>query len=156
MTFHLLNSSKWHQLLLDVLLNFYPVQTFVHPLNNTLKHISNKCSFHALTENKIDPGVAEISSVQTTVNNHAASKPPKPQYFETSPKFLFLIFFFNNYTPKHSSNISSFHVPKENKIHGGISKHSSVQSSAPRCRQTDRRTHGQTDRRTDGHGSLVL
>ena len=110
------------------------------------------CLFHVPKENKIHRGISEHSSVQTTINNHAKS--PKSPFFKKSPKLQFLRFFKNN-TPKHSSNICLFHVPKENKIHRGISEHSSVQSSAPRCRQTDRRKDGQTDRRTDGQTDMV-
>ena len=56
---------------------------------------------------------------------------PSPQnhhFSKKSPKLLFLRFFKNN-TPKHSSNMCLFHVPKANKIHRGISKHSSVQTT---------------------------
>ena len=105
--------------------------------NNTPKHSSNMCLFHVPKENKIHRGISKDSSVQTTINNHAKS--PKSPFFKKSPKLQFLRFFKNN-PPKHSSNICLFHVPKENKIHRGICEHSSVLSSAPRCRQTDRRT----------------
>ena len=54
------------------------------------------------------------------------TKSPKSPFFKISPTFLR---FFRNNTHKHSSNICSFHVPKENKIHQGISEHSSVQTT---------------------------
>ena len=110
--------------------------------NDTPTHGSNIWLLHVQKENKIHRGISVHSSVQTTTKNQAKS--PISPFFKNSPKFKCLRFFKNN-TPKHSSNICSFYVPKENNIHRGISEHSSVQSSAPRCRQTDRRTDEQTD-----------
>ena len=123
--------------------------------NNTPKRSFNICLFHVPKENNIHQrigGISEHSSVQSTITNLA--KYPKSQLFKKSHKFQFLRFFTNN-TPKHSSIICLFHVPKENKIHRGTSEHLSVQSSAPRCRQTDRRTDGQTDRRTWFIGLII-
>ena len=89
-------------------------------------HSSNIYSVYVPKENKIDRGIIENSSVQTTTNNH--DKSLKSPFFENSAKLGFLRFFEYN-TPMHSSNICYVYVPKENKIHRGINENSSVQTT---------------------------
>ena len=65
-------------------------------------------------------------------------KPPKITIVQNIAKILIFEMFKKvclSTAPKCSS-----HVPKQNIIHRGIREHSSVQNSAPWCRQTDRRT----------------